>query len=71
MELSQTQKELTEELSRRGVAQADILSLMLCLTKEEKASAFLLFLRENKTLSEDALFRKAGEIAFGESQDGI
>ena len=67
MELTALQKELMAALSEKGLRREDILSVMLVLTREEKASAMLAFLSEKEALSADEVFQKAGELAFSQN----
>ena len=67
MELTALQKELMAALSEKGLRREDILSVMLVLTREEKARAMLAFLSEKEALSADEVFQKAGELAFSQN----
>ena len=58
------QKELLEALVRKGLSKEDTYSVMLVLTKEEKAKKMLSFLREKETLSSDEICEYAGFLAF-------
>lgn len=51
-------------LAEKGLRREDILSVMLVLTREDKARAMLSFLSENEALSADEIFQKAGSLAF-------
>lgn len=61
------QEELLSLLAGHGLAREDIFSVMLVLTKKEKADEMISFLKQNKSLSADAIREKAGKIAFGEN----
>ncbi len=61
------QSELLSLLAEKGLPREDIFSVMLVLTKKEKADEMILFLKENQTLSADQICEKAGKIAFGEN----
>ena len=65
-ELTQTGKELLALLSERGFSKEDIFSVMLVLTKEEKALAFLAFLKDNENAPYEAVMEECARIAFGE-----
>lgn len=65
MELNETQKELVAQLVRHKLSQTDVFSVMLVLTKEEKAKEMLSFLKEKEDFTPDEIFQKAGEIAYG------
>lgn len=67
MELSLWQKELLALLSEKGLPQADLYSVMLVLTKEEKGRAMIAFLKERTGLTADEICEQAGKIAFGEN----
>lgn len=51
-------------LAEKGLRREDILSVMLVLTREDKARAMLSFLSEKEALSADEIFQKAGSLAF-------
>ena len=67
MALSLWQNDLVRLLTEKGVSREDIFSVMLVLTKEEKAREMIAFLEEKKELTSDEICQKAGEIAFGQS----
>lgn len=54
-------------LVEKGLAREDVLSVMLVLSREELGRTMLDFLKENENLSADAIFEKAGKLAFGEN----
>ncbi len=62
--LSDLQKEMMARLAGYGLSREDIFSVMLMLTKEEKAQELLQFLQENKELTSDQIREKTARIAF-------
>jgi hypothetical protein len=67
MDFQTCQKELLALLTERAFSRNDILSVMTVLSSREKVEAMIGFLRSEKEISPDDLFRKAGELAFGEN----
>lgn len=61
------QEELLSLLAQKGLPREDIFSVMLVLTKKEKADEMIAFLKEEKSPSPDQIREKAGKIAFGEN----
>ncbi len=52
---------------RRDLTHSDILSLSVALNHPTRAEAMLAFLEESPEADADAIFCKAGEIAFGKN----
>lgn len=67
MAFSLWQNDLIQLLMEKGLPREDIFSVMLVLTKEEKAQKMMAFLRENNALTSDDICKRAGEIAFEEN----
>ncbi len=67
MELKEWQRQLLSLLSEKAVPKEDVYSVMLVLTREEKAKKMIGFLTENKDLTADVICEMAGKIAFEEN----
>ncbi len=67
MAFSSWQNDLIQLLMEKGLPREDIFSVMLVLTKEEKAQKMMTFLKENNALTPDDICKRAGEIAFEEN----
>lgn len=67
MDLKDFQTKLLFLLSQKGLSKEDMYSVMLVLTKEEKAKKMIAFLEETGASSPDDICEMAGKIAFGEN----
>ena len=65
MQLTAVQREIVAELSRLSLPREDIYAVMLMLSHEEKAKAFLDAVKALPSADPDELRRICGEIAFG------
>ena len=69
MEWQEFQSELVRLLQAAGVSKEDIFSIMLVLTKEEKANEMIAYLRTHTDLTPDDVRREAGRIAFSDKEE--
>ena len=69
MELNEIQKELVAVLTEKGLSREDLFSVMLMLTKEEKARDFLLKVKEKEKWDAEELRRLCAEIAFRDTEN--
>ncbi len=68
MQLTETQDKILAELRRLSLPREDIFAVMLMLSREEKAKAFLEALQNLPSADADEVRRLCGEIAFGTAE---
>lgn len=67
MDQNDMRKELLNLLSQRGLSRDELLSVSVAVARPEHTLAMISFLKEEKELTVDEVFQKAGEIAFGKN----
>ena len=70
MQLTAAQEKILAELRRLGLPREDIFAVMLMLSREEKAAAFLEAVKDLPSADADEVRRLCGEIAFGTPEEG-
>ncbi|MBR7165779.1 MAG: hypothetical protein IKD18_05815 [Clostridia bacterium] len=65
MEFSTWQKELLVLLCEKGISREDVYSVMLVLSRQELGEKMISWLKENPAADPEAIFQKAGTLAFG------
>ena len=68
MQLTAAQEKILAELRRLGLPREDIFAVMLMLSREEKAAAFLEAVKDLPSADADEVRRLCGEIAFGTAE---
>jgi len=67
MNFSDVQKRLMNLLMEKKLPREDLYSVMLVLTKEEKAEKMILALEKKEDWTPDEICQIAGEIAYGKN----
>lgn len=69
MQLNEVQKKLFDLLVEKKLPQTDLFSVMLVLTKEEKARKMIDYLLREESPTPDQICEQAGKIAFEEEKN--
>lgn len=67
MELNAWQKELLNLLVEKKLDKAEVYSVMLALTEEEKGLEMIRYLKQTQNATADDIFQKAGQIVYGQN----